>query len=222
MVKFTIEYKEKNKKKKADAYLPTKWEDITLSQFIEISNGVGTQFRMLEILTGIDRIIWGKVVTKDIDQKLAPVLSFLSQPKKMNKLKLPIWLDVGNEFNYRVPSDLDLETFGQRALLQEKMVDTVIRQKKNVIEIMPYALALYFQPLMDGEDFNEQRANELVEQMGAINCIDAYPIANFFLKKYSVFAKNTTRTSLANRIARSWRRAWTSLVSSGSSEPSTA
>lgn len=222
MIKFNIEYKEKGKKKKSDAYLPTKWADVSLRQYLEISRGVGGQFQLLEILTGIDRIIWEKVVTKDIDQKLAPLLAFLAEPLKPEKLKFPKYLDVGNDFHYKVPEDLDLETFGQRALLQDAMVDTVVRQKKNLLEIMPYALALYFQPIIDDDDFSEKRANELIDQMEGISCVEAYPVASFFLKKYNVFVKNTTKDLRANPNPRSWLRTLGTSLSTGFLGRSTA
>jgi len=167
--------------------LPSKWEEVTVKQFIDLEGSKGTDnpTKLLSILSGIPlpKIMDTKT---NLQIQINEALNFITlNPPEWKMLSLrDVYLFKGQFYN--VPKDLELETFGQKILLQNKLNAT-----DNPITVIAYAIAIYMQKVIDGR-FDENKANKLEKEVLQMRITEVYPLAIFFFhqltksKKYGV------------------------------------
>jgi len=133
-----------------------------------------------------------------------------------------------NKKKYMVPKDLEAKTFGQKISLQ---IHLKMNQKDgmSVVEAIPFALAIYFQPLIESPDgikcreYDEDRARDLIPLILEMNLLDAYVVGSFFLgNSMRSLRKRSLKSRInqtANRLLRRFRN-FNLLASSGPSTDS--
>ena len=171
-----LRFKFKDGDKIVEATTPTDWAEVTLGQFIDIETKWDRKdlLQLFAILTGVDISVLSNTRTKKILQPIAEATLFIYEPLNWNRLKRPksIYLH-GKEL--KVPKNLGMELFGQKVMLLQKMQEN----EDDWRPIIPFGLALYFQPLYDGK-FSRDRVEVFEEKILKIPALLAYPIAFFF------------------------------------------
>lgn len=176
-----IQLEVKYQGKKRVVSFPAGWDELTFRQFLEIRQfepDQGGTPRLLEILTGIEREAWLNMHA-GIAGTLASLLEWVDTPPNYD-VPAPKSIKVGDKV-YPVPRDLGMETFGQKITLETK-VQKWMQEKRDLFELMPDAMAIYFQPVMSDGTFDDKKAEELKEVFYDCRAAEVYPIASFFLR----------------------------------------
>ncbi len=191
MVKFTIDKKQYN--------LPLSWKELTVRQFIELREWKDGNFvKLLSILTRVHYETLFNTKQIDVDEKLIPFMRWIDTPPKFDSWSMPSQISIDGK-KYDNPKYQGYFTFGQKIELQKRLIK-VAAESNNTIDCIAFALAVYYQPIIDSKTFDSLAAEKLSEQMLDCNLGEAYPIANFFLKR-SVASQNVIQPFLrVNRI----------------------
>lgn len=176
-----IQLEVKYQGKKRLVAFPAGWDELTFRQFLEIRQFEpehGGTPRLLEILTGIEREAWLNMHA-GIAGTLSSLLEWVDTPPNYD-VPAPTSIKIGDK-TYSVPRDLGMETFGQKITLESK-VQKYEEAKGDLFELMPDAMAIYFQPIVDEGPFDDRKAELLKEVFYNCRAVDVYPIASFFLR----------------------------------------
>ncbi len=168
-------------------WTPTSWQEVTVEQYIRIEaegwDGADL-IHLLSMLSGHDLKELDNITDTSLFDVLAIHLNFITKEAPDFK-NIPISktfkLD-GKEFD--VPSDLELETLGQKILMSN------LRQQDNMIKQVANALAIYFQPIYDNSTFDRKRLPYIVKMIHKEPIVDMFPIVDFFFQKLTEYKKN--------------------------------
>lgn len=200
-----VKYKIYTGKKVTEIDFPTGYHDLTYGQFLRLqlekARDIG---HILEILTGVPRAVW---LNLDVSEytKVTKYLQFLvSAPLKWEDLQIPKHITINGK-PYEVPTNLGYETFGQKILLEGKLSETIgaalrpgakatnlspdavanaakHRGEAALVSVIPYAVALFMQPKVSGEDFDETKVVALEADILNARAVEVYPVGAFFIK----------------------------------------
>jgi hypothetical protein len=76
---------------------------------------------------------------------------------------------------------------------------------KTFDELISLTVAIYMQPIIDGGDFDPDKAMILHEKVLDLPITDTYPVGFFFAKSLMNYGQNT-RSKLARTFTRWWQR----------------
>jgi len=182
--------------------LKTSWDEITLADFFEIQKHNKNVYKLMEVLSSgeVSQKQWKKSREVMAHAKIIEAIQFLGQPmgweemavpdyyvlgdKKFNTSGSATWFSINlNPLAFKVPKDLGEETLAQKMVLQRRIAQ-LFQQDGNMEDAIPWALAVYFQPLYTGEEFDEKLAADFMEDVVLHSMVvQAYPIGFFFVKK---------------------------------------
>lgn len=169
--------------------LPSSWEEITTKQMIEIKKTGSEDFcSLLSILTGVDyKTIYNADISEFTVDQLSAGLEWMKTSPDFINLDKPETLTIGGK-TMAVVNNLSVKTLGQKIFFEQKIFPFVKAEGDVVVSIdpeaIPIALAIYFQPLYTGHKFNPDEIDSMVALCGEVPVTQAFPVANFFLKKY--------------------------------------
>lgn len=182
--------------------VPQSYNELTLRQLIALNKWDKKDIvAMISILCNVDYDVLFNSRCADIDQQIFPLLSWANQTHDFKHLILPKQITIG-EKKYDVPNDISVKTLGQKISLQLYLARAYEEGLSNV-ECIPFALAIYFQPEVTGEKFDEDKAKQLIPIMEQCKMMEAYPVGDFFLRQ---FIKSLTRKTSACPRCGLWRR----------------
>lgn len=213
MIKFKLKDKEHS--------MPTKWEDVTFRQFeqlIKWQEGERNIIQLLSIMTGINVDVLEQTNVVDIDDKLCPFLEFINEPFKEKQFEKKDTINFKGK-EYQVPKDLTLHSLNQKITLQTAMIDCINRTQAT-IEVMPFAVAVYLQPIISGEKFNSDKAKQLEDELRDCKLSEIYGIASFFLQKLIELQLERQPLLRVTQAKNKWQRAFLNWMFSRTLRPS--
>lgn len=172
--------------------IPSSWDDITLAQFSSLRKCDGDFCKMLEVLTGEPSDFWDSVEIGTIElDTLVESVGFFKIPPPSVEGEKPLSITI-NEKLYDVPQDLSVKALGQRMMFEKtvfplcNLIKTGQGVKLQSIEpeAAAAAIAIYMQPIVSGKLFSSSEATTLIKQIDKCKVSEAFPVANFFLRKY--------------------------------------
>ncbi len=214
MIPFTATYK----KTTISFEIPQSYEEITLGQYIDRLKWDGEDLlNLVGTMTGLKDEVIRNTDHENVMEQIVSRLGWLSTPPAFFKtipddgtdkksketgveLPVPDKIRIGDYTDYLVPKDIRAETFGQKISLQVHLKMSQ-KDKLSLIETIPYALAIYFQPIMENRSYDEERAIRLIPKMLEINLLDAYSVGCFFLHNSRRLSKRRFSRFLTNRMA---------------------
>ena len=164
--------------------IPESWEEINVACFqrlAHLENDYTDTLALLAALMNVSR----KELMNSKDNLRAETTAAL----KLVALQQPTWekqpdpkLFTFEGKQYKVPKDLSFERFGQKVLLQNKLLS------EEPADCIAYAVALYMQPILDGS-FDDEKIEPLEQKILLIPALDIFWIATFFLNKLKLFKR---------------------------------
>lgn len=179
--------------------LPQSYDELTFDQFLKLRKSSGDILEVLSILSGQPIEAWSKMKDVDLDIKLLPVISFLNENRSFSDYPLPDKIKIGEEF-YSLP-DIKQKTFGQKLALQRE-VQLINETTKDEFDLMPFAIALYFQPEVTKSEFNEKKVEELIPLVLQCKIYEVIPVATFFLTSWEKSLNKSRRIYLQGQVAK--------------------
>ena len=182
--------------------IPENWEEMTVKQSIALNLKTfnSDPLEAIERLSGVEKgRLRNHQISPEHKDALLVVTNFLAfppddlmvkKPKKEIVVKgIKITLPKKTKWFRRflnwlrilpvpVPSDLQKESFGQYVYFQ---------QFADQDRALPMIMALYLQPLLDGDYGEIERIEELSYEVDKMLFVDVFPIVNFFFRKWSQY-----------------------------------
>jgi hypothetical protein len=160
--------------------LPTSYGELTYSQYDallklpESDDFIG----ILSILSGLPREDWELCQDSMVDIAIMPHISFLNELFD-NQYILPDTIEIEGK-RYQLPGTIEVNTFGQKLSLQ-RAIARAEKQGLQEMEIYPYIVALYMQPIVTESEYSEEKVEKLQEKIKHCRINEVFPIASFFL-----------------------------------------
>ena len=167
-----------------NVFCPSSWDEVTVKQFIGLEFWDGKDvLQLLSILTGLDYNIIANS-NKDTANKIADIVSFIfDNPPNFNKLERKADIKINGK-TIKMPTSLEMETYGQAILVQKIINDKDQDPKALISEIT----AIYVQKQLDGQ-FLEERIKEVKAIIDNMPILIIYPHCFFFFKKLLKYRK---------------------------------
>jgi hypothetical protein len=163
--------------------LPSCYGDLTLSQFFKLKELQSNKLiDILPILSGLDKYTWEQFADIDIDEKIAPCLEFLNGEFDCHLYFVPDYINISGK-QYPKPKSVGLNTFGQKLALQSATAEAE-KEGKNSVDVYPYALALYMQPIVTGKPYDSDEVDKLLPDIMECKLSEAWPLCSFFLLSF--------------------------------------
>jgi len=180
--------------------IPESWGEVNLALYMRLNETVDDDIDLIASITGMTREEVENSKTEDIDLLILPLLGWMVTDKPdFTVRKNPSRLKIKNKV-VDVPSDLSMETYGQKvhatnaitdvfknydsSKLEEVKDDKLFIQKFN--RLIPFVLAIYlYTKYYEGEKFDYNKAMEFKDKilLPHTNAQEGYAVAYFFLMK---------------------------------------
>jgi hypothetical protein len=177
--------------------MPCLWEEVTLKQFLALTTTEDmTPLKLLAILTDLSEDYLSQIPSKSINVA-SNYAFFMREPDAFKRWKKPDQVTIAGK-RVRVPA-LREETFAQKIYIQQE-VNRVIEETKSTYDAIPFALAVYFYPLVTGDkkEFSERKIKDFIPDVLNMRAVEAVPTADFFLTSFvKSFPRKQTRSLLS-------------------------
>jgi hypothetical protein len=162
--------------------LPTSWQDLTFEQgsrlFIDwFTKDKDDIFMLMEILSGVSHKVWFNAIG-DVDANISSHIKFLSEIPNLAELPMPKSIKIG-EKNITLPTNLGLQTFGQKVMLQEE-INKHLGKPHDMLKIAPMAVAVYAYPGFYEAPLDSEQLKTFSEMILQCNFLDVYSAGRFF------------------------------------------
>lgn len=203
---------------------PTSWDEVTLGQFLQMANGAADAI----VVLASDPVRLRRLPDTAVDQAVAPYLKYLLVVPDFSTLPVPDEVTVlitANsppvERTVRRPTEIGMETYGQKMTVQEELRRLKDSDTYNYIDAAEVLLSVYLYPALTGRVFDDITDTiPIIDAIRAIPCTVALPIAAFFLTKsnaltpsgrvsYRLASQATQRLRWWQRLGR-WCLNWVS------------
>lgn len=183
-----------------EIHLPTSYDEITVGQFemIRAIKPEDKESRLISIVTGISESI---IEEWDIEQadEIIEVLSFLSDKIDIAMYPIPDEIEInGKSINPKV--NVRVASIDQRWSFERRLWPELVKNHGVIDANLSVALAIYLQPLITGEKFNDDSLDPTIEMVKKLPVLKAYPIAYFFTNA-CVRSLNKRKKCLENRLS---------------------
>ena len=172
MIQLTI----KKGSEKVIAQLPSKWEEVTVKQFLALETG-STDLEILSGLADVDLSILENTET-DLSPALSKVAEFLNGARLDFKVlpKQPVHL-LGKSISF--PKSIEFTKYGQKSMLKSYL------RNHEPNKIISECFAIYAQPYIDGS-FISERVPEVKKAVDLLPIVRVFAWVVFFLRRLIV------------------------------------
>jgi predicted secreted protein len=170
--------------------IPTKWEEVTLRQYIELATYIYdiNHIRMLSIMTGLDYDVLCNFPCDDFQLKVIPEMNFLSEELDVLSIKRASKLHIG-DFIFDVIRDPSKERLGQKLFMQQ-ITESAVQNKLPHHTLIAPVIANYYAPFVHPDKkWEEQHIKEFEQLVLDMPLMEAYPEADFFLTGYLTYSR---------------------------------
>jgi hypothetical protein len=194
--------------------MPQCYGDLTFDQFFQLRDAEDHPLELLPILSGIPRRTWEMCRDLFVDEKVLPHMEWLKGKFDADSYLVPDFITISGK-QYPKPQGIGINTYGQKVAL-ELAINKAVAEGKTEIDLFPYVIALYMQPIIDKAPYNQSRVDELVKETMQCKLSEGWPIASFFLSSYSQLLKENVKNSLTHLAQKNKEQELMSLQSSES------
>ena len=170
--------------------IPTQWSEVTLKQYVEISDNVDelSHVRLLSILTGIDYDTLNNFPCDAFQEIVMPEMNWIGEPFKPQHHIRPTSITLGG-ITIKTIQDVGQERFGQKLFMQQLVNKGIADSIPHVLLVAP-VLACYYAPFLHPEKkWVESHVKEVEQMVMKMNVYDAWSEADFFLSGYMKFKR---------------------------------
>lgn len=165
--------------------LPTEWDEITVGQFIELSQYATdlSAARILSIFTGLAYDVLTNLPIEHFNVVVLPELSFIHKQWSPFDEKRKKKIVIG-KYEFDAIRDPARERLGQKLFMQQ-LVNNAIKEKRPHYELVCPVVANYYAPFVHPEKkWDERHVMDFAEVVKKGKLVEIYPEANFFLSGY--------------------------------------
>lgn len=176
--------------------VPSSYSELTVGQFFKLRDQAKDGIDMLAILTHQTREYWAEQVDIDKISVLMESLDWVKNIPNFASFLRPDRIEILGTW-YDIPKGLGLHTLDQHYCFEDLIMKS---NTMNDIDIIPQALAIYFQPLIDKSKFDRDRLPAIEELITTCRIEEAFPVASFFLLKYKKYSQRKQKHYTTNLL----------------------
>lgn len=204
---------------KVEGVIPQSWAELSLKQWNGIIHMEKNEdyLEALSVLTTIDYKLLFCASVEDVEEKLLPHFDWFyktTPPQLDLSVKKP-YLEFNN-IKHAIPEDIGFKSYGQKNCLQNEMNKIYAKYKQedgsiaisDMQLISAYAIAVYMQPIVYGEAFDEDKCQAFSKLVDELPAVDMLPLADFFLKKFTASLKLKLKISEENTDTKNLQQAY--------------
>lgn len=172
--------------------LPESYHEVSFKQFekLRIIEDPESLIDTLNILTGLSPDLWEIASANMVEAEIIPRILYLHNPFPTAFI-LPDQIQIRGKW-YDKPGDIGGNTLAQKLAL-EKACKKANKEGLNDIDLYPYVVALYMQPIVDGGTFDSSKVDALAEDIKECRVGEIFPLAAFFLTTSTQSLKKNTK-----------------------------
>jgi hypothetical protein len=159
--------------------IPNCWEMVTTEQYIQMVTDWDKKdlVKLFSIISGIEYKTLAKTYDPELEASLLTATKFVyEQEPSFKKVKPPTHLNIRGKM-IKAPTDIGGLSIGQSIHVRRELDDA-----KLYDQLIPYTVAIYMQPEVDGIDFDFDRAMMLEQEIKKMPITETYPLGFFLLK----------------------------------------
>jgi hypothetical protein len=190
--------------------IPSSWDEITTEQVVEFKHMKNKMdlCEILAILTGVDyKLIAAAEVSQLALNQISLAVKWFRNKIDFLSLEMPTFLEFG-ETKIKVKQDLGTKVMAQVSQMNQQVYPLINFKKQQdesyaiesaEPEAVALTLAIVFQPMYTGKPFNPETLDEFLEVCKKVPATKAFPVANFFLRKYLGLEDSINRSDMNQR-----------------------
>lgn len=172
-----------NKGKRMKVECPSSWDELTLKNLLDIENCDRAPLTIFSLLTGIEFDILRDSKQEDLEYQIYLAIEFVHDSPKWDELKPPSNIVIDGRV-IKIPKDISVLTLGQKIMFDQTLVNAT-----NLTQVIPQALAIYLQPLIDGAKYDRDKQEAAQKVILTLPATQMYALVNFFLTSRSNLKK---------------------------------
>jgi len=168
--------------------LPNCWETEPTDKYIQLVRDWDRKdlVKLFSIQSGIEYKTLANTYDPELESALLTSSKFIyDQDPEFKKEKPPTHINIAGKM-HKVPTDIAGLSIGQSIHVRREM-DNV----NTYDELIPYVVAIYMQPVVDGTDFDFDRAMMIEQEIKQMPITETYPLGFFLLKPLMKYGLNT-------------------------------
>lgn len=153
--------------------MPSNWSEVNLKMLMQIENGDSDDvIHLLSVLTGVD--YKAAVHSTMLEDEVYKAVRFIyDETPKWQLLKVPKTLTINGKV-CKLPN-VSKVTLGQNIMMTNLL-------ERPISEVLIPILAVYFQPVYDGGQFDRERLPDIEAMLEKVPAVEGWAVANFFLR----------------------------------------
>lgn len=199
---------------------PVSWEETPTGLFEELyRNQVSKEdpLKTFSVITGLTVDEIAESNDRDLEAGLYQVNAYVfNQPETFRNLEVPERIKLRGNWITIPKNKIDKYTISQGLAMRQE-----IRKAVNLESLISFAIAVYLQPVVDGQAFDLAAARELRKEIQELPIFATFPLGFFLLAKHAKAGRNGSGAWLrrqAQRISSALRlQSWPTLKSSSRS-----
>jgi hypothetical protein len=198
---------------KVNYNIPESWDEVTFRQLLKLARShEADTIETIAILLNADYNTIFSLPPQNVDQWIAPFVSFVNQEIDFDKLKVPDEINIYDEKMdfikcLKVPKNIELKSFGQKIYFQKLMME-----ERDILDKMPELVAIYLHPEFTGGKFDELAIKEFADRYLMNSCAkEVYAVCNFFLSSWMRLLRKKISSCLRNMNEKNYRQVSESL-----------
>lgn len=171
--------------------VPQCWQETLLWQYQNLKSIKDTDYNDLSIFCAFTGASYDEVATSDSDEIHTALYQLVSwvhhNPEYFRSNEVPRVLHIDGSI-ISVPKKL-----GKLSIEQNMVIRQAINQPNMCLEqLISIAIAVYMQPLVDGQPFDKDRALEIEKEILQMPVEYVFPIGFFFLRRLNEYGLRGT------------------------------
>lgn len=160
--------------------VPVCWEEVTVAQFQRMALEWDGEdwIKLFSILSGKEYAGIASSKSYKLESSLYAAVRFVfEQPFNFERIPMPQFIVINGK-TVQIPKKIGRLSIGQ-AIQVRKYIESVGDDRAAISR----AVAVYLQPLIDGRDFDYERALEIEKAVLSLPIVKIFPVGFFLLKK---------------------------------------
>jgi hypothetical protein len=167
---------------------PECWEEVTLTQLLKINTGLTRVFEAVQVCTGIDEKELSTSNEFALIEQIDKCLAFLAATNSLVLESTPKEI-VFNNVMVSVFSDIGTKSVAQYQDMKQLVVDfhTIEGEEIDTVKrlsLYPKIVATYLQPLIDGKEYDFERADEIAIELYNHSAVEVSNWGHFFMLRF--------------------------------------
>lgn len=178
--------------------VPICWEEVSTAMYQRLIQSDNTPLGLFCALINKEFDSIRKTASDEVEESIYRCTNFILEDKPdFLSADIPEYI-IYKHKSYKIPKKLEALTLEQNMHVKNRMHSDIVMES-----LIAFTIAIYLQPILDGAEFNYDRALELEKEIEQMPIDQTYSIGFFYLSKLQNFGRGgLLYYSLRKRISK--------------------